>query len=93
MSSALLSHLVTLFSGELRSAYRADQFVGLLAPIFDSSPGDVLPNGVTTAVPTSGWGYWVERYRSCLDVLRDLFGLPGCIFQVSVDSGLTVTPA
>lgn len=80
LSSAVFSHLSTLFAGGTRTNASADRFMEILIPIIDSAPDDVSVPSEPNAIPFQGWTFWLDLYRACLDSLRDEFGLPGHIF-------------
>lgn len=82
LSSAVFTHLATLFAGKVRDPVAADEFVCRLIPMIDPAPGDTLPQGSTAAeAPQRGWAFWLSLYRDCLDQLRESFGMPGHIYQ------------
>lgn len=84
LSSAAISHLITLFAGKLRNPEAVDAFVMIVAPIIDPAVQEALGPGTTAAsIPGQGWAYWLALYRKCLDELYGSFGLPGHIFQVN----------
>jgi hypothetical protein len=84
LSSAVISHLTTLFAGRIETNDRADSFVELVSPILDNAGDDAIPTEAPVdAVPAQGWAHWLANYRQCLDVLREPFGLPGHIFRAA----------
>ena len=93
LSSAVFSNLTTLFEGRMETEDRADQFLGLVAPIIDNAGADAFPAGTPLgAVPAQGWAHWLAIYRQCLDVLRGPFGLPGRIFRAASRTEMKETP-
>lgn len=93
LTSAVFSHVVTLFAGSTPTVEKADQFINLLIPILDTAAGSTLPAGSgKDATPPQGWGYWLERYRQCLDALLPAFGLPGYIFRAASRTVTNVSP-
>lgn len=92
VASAVFARLVTLFSGSTRTNEAADRFIEIVAPIIDSARDDTLPTANAAALPASGWGYWLDLYRNCLDVLREEFGLPGHIFTANRRDVMNIEP-
>jgi hypothetical protein len=85
MSSAVLSHVLTMFEGRISNVESTDQFLNLLIPIIDmASDEKLLPGSPANVTPGQGWAYWLGIYRQCLDVLHEVFGLPGYIFQAKL---------
>ena len=84
LSSAVFTHLLTLFSTRMGTNAKADEFLAIVSPIIDGAGADTLPAGTPVeTVPAQGWPHWLATYRQCLDALRGPFGLPGRIFRAA----------
>ncbi|HEY1381012.1 MAG TPA: hypothetical protein VGF55_29705, partial [Gemmataceae bacterium] len=94
LSSAVFSHLTTLFADRAATDDRAGEFLNLVSPILDAAAADALPAGSPeNATPAQGWEYWLDTYRRCLDVLREPFGLPGHAFRARLRTVTSEAPA
>ncbi len=91
LSSAVFSHLTTLFAARMETEAKADEFLAIVSPILDDAGNDTLPAGASPqSVPAQGWPYWLTRYRQCLNALRGPFGLPGRIFRAASRTEMNV---
>jgi hypothetical protein len=91
LSSAVFSHLTTLFATRMETEAKADQFLAIVSPILDRAGNDAFPPGTPPdAVPAQGWPHWLATYRQCLDALRAPFGLPGRIFRAGSRTEMNV---
>jgi hypothetical protein len=93
LSSAVFSHLTTLFACRMDTEAETEEFMAIVSPILDGAGNDTLPAGTPPGTaPAQGWPYWLARYRQCLDALREPFGLPGRIFRAGSRTVMNETP-
>jgi hypothetical protein len=82
VKSAVIERLRIAFNSRIQLQAPRAKFDQAIAEVLSDVPEDecVLgPDG--QIISSANWRSWVDRYRLCLDALREDFGLPGDIYQ------------
>jgi hypothetical protein len=82
LRTALADLLRVGFNSRIQSGDKRSQFDQALATVLAETPDEVCaPHHSGETTQNVNWPFWLARYRQCLDVLREPFGLPGDVFQ------------
>jgi hypothetical protein len=81
------------FNARIQAPDACDEFDRIVNKVLADAPREEWTPGresASAALPVD-WSSWLQRYRLCLDALRERFGLPGDVYRTA--GGETVTGA
>ena len=84
LTTAVAQRLAIMYDRRIRQTEARRVFDQIVAGVLAGAPDEHYPppaDGVPA--PAVDWPLWLARIRQCLDAVRELFGLPGDIYQAA----------